>query len=74
MIGKPQFYLEEVEAVSVSPSGQVSASYSRGLAFGGAAWQQVFDGHGDFSTIGFEVNSTAVPKFRDFAAAGRPSN
>ena len=74
MTGMPQFYLNEVRSVSVSPSGQVGASFSRNLNFRGAEWQQVYDANGDLSTIGFKVNSTAVPNFKKYAAACRPSN
>ena len=74
MIGKPLFYLNEVGSVSVSPSGQVGASFSRNLNFGAAKWQQVYDSGGDFSSIGFNVNTTPVPNFQKYAAACRPSN
>ena len=74
MTGKPQFYLDEVSSVSVSPSGQVGASFSRNLTFGSAEWQKVYDANGDFSTIGFNVKSIAVPSFNRYAAACRPSN
>jgi hypothetical protein len=73
MIGKPLFYLSEVGLVSVSPSGQVCASFSRSLNFGAPQWQQVYDSAGDFSTIGFNVNTTPVPDFHKYAAASRPS-
>jgi len=74
IIGNPQFYLNEVKSVSVSPSGQVGASFSRNLNFGIAKWQQVYDADGDFGIIGFNVNTTSVPDFRKYAAASRPSN
>jgi hypothetical protein len=74
MTGKPQFYLNEVKKISVSASGQVSTSFSRSLNFDVARWQLVSDSKGDFSTIGFTVNVTAVPDFTKYAAAGRPSN
>lgn len=74
MIGKPLFYLNEVGSVSVSPSGQVGASFSRGLNFDATKWQQVYDSGGDFSTIAFNVNTTPVPNFQKYAAACRPSN
>jgi hypothetical protein len=73
-VGKPQFYLNEVSAVTVSPSGQVGASFSRNLNFGAAKWQQVYESGGDFSTIGFNVNTTSVANFRSYAHANRPSN
>jgi hypothetical protein len=74
MIGKPQFYLNEVGSVSISPAGQVGASFSRSLTFGVDEWEQVYDAGGDFSTIAFNVNATPVPDFQKYAAAGRPSN
>ena len=74
MTGKPQFYLNEVSAVSVSPTGQIGASFSRGLNFGQTKWQTVYDAEGDFSTIGFIVKKTPVPSFDKYAAASRPSN
>ncbi|MEX0611328.1 MAG: hypothetical protein WD229_04335 [Pirellulales bacterium] len=73
-VGEPQFYLNEVTAVTVSPSGQVGASFSRNLNFGAAKWQQVYVSGGDFSTIGFNVAPTSVPDFRKYADASRPSN
>ena len=60
MIGKPLFYLNEVVSVSVSPSAQVGASFSRNLNFGATKWQQVYDSGGDFSTIAFNVILRAV--------------
>ena len=74
MTSRPQFYLNEVSSVSVSPSGQVGASFSRNQNFGATEWQQIYDANGDFSTIGFNVNSTAVPNFKRYATACRPSN
>lgn len=74
MIGEPRFYLDEVAAVTVSPSGQTGATFSRNLNFDAEQWRQVFDSGGDFSTIGFHVDMTAVPDFQKYAAAGRPSN
>jgi hypothetical protein len=74
MIGEPQFYLNEVGSVSVSPSGQVGASFSRNLKFGATKWQQVYDSGGDFSTIAFNVTTTPVPNFQKYVAACRPSN
>jgi len=74
MIGAPQFYLCEVRSVSVSPSGQVSAWFARNLSFGAAKWQEVYDSGGDFSAIGFNVDTTPVANFKEYAAAGRPPN
>ena len=74
MTRKPQFYLNEVKVVSVSLSGQVGASFSRNLNFGIAEWQSLYEADGDFSTIGFNVDTTSVPDFRKYAAACRPSN
>jgi hypothetical protein len=74
MTGTPEFYLNEVSVVSVSPSGQVGASFSRNLEFGNAEWQTLYDSHGDFSTIGFAVTTTSVPNFQKYIAASRPSN
>ncbi len=74
MTGKPQFYLNEVNKVTVYPSGQVGASFSRNLNFGKAKWQTVYEAGGDFSTIGFKVNKTSVTDFQKYASANRPSN
>lgn len=74
MTGTPQFFLNEVGSVTVSPSGQIGASFSRNLHFGATEWQQVYDSSGDFSTIGFNINPKPVPDFQKFAAASRPSN
>ena len=74
MTGKPQFYLNEIGKVTVSPCGQVGASFSRNLEFGNAKWQAVYEAGGDFSTIGFKVNATSVTDFQKYASAGRPSN
>jgi hypothetical protein len=74
MVGKPQFYLNEVASVTVSASGQVGARFSRNLNFGSAEWMLIFDARGDFSKIGFKVNPAAVTDFEKYAAASRPSN
>ena len=74
MVGTPQFYLSELNSVSVSPSGQVGASFSRNLNFGPTEWRRIYDSGGDFSTIAFRVNETPVPNFQKYAAASRPSN
>jgi hypothetical protein len=74
IVGKPQFYLNEVALVTVSASGQVGATFSRSRNFGAAEWIQLFDADGDFSKIGFKVNPTAVTDFERYAAACRPSN
>lgn len=72
MTGEPQFLLQEVH--SVSPSGRVITSFSRSVTFGTAEWRKVCESGGDFNAIGFKVDPTAVPNFKRYAAAGRPSN
>ena len=72
--GEPQFYLHEVQSISISPDGQISASFSNQLDFGSSEWKTLYDAKGDFSTIGFNTNPTAVPDFAKYAAACRPSN
>jgi hypothetical protein len=75
MIGEPKFYLHEVEAVSVSPSGQVrGASFSGGINFDESQWKKVYDSGGDFGSIGFTLKTTPVPNFQKYADASRPSN
>lgn len=73
VIGEPKFYLNEVESVSVSPSGQIGATYSASIHFDYEQWQKVVSSGGDFSEIGFTVKPTAVPDFPKFANAGRQS-
>jgi hypothetical protein len=72
--GEPQFYLDEVDAVDISSSGQVGASFSRNLNFGLPEWQKVYKTRGNFSTIGFHLNPVPVANFQKYADAGRPSN
>ena len=67
--GSPEFYLNEVESVDISPSGQTGASFSDGLNFGYAKWQKVYDSNGDFDKIGFTIDPTAVPNFDKFSNA-----
>ena len=75
MIGKPAFYLSEVSLVSVSPSGQADgANFSKSVIFGSIKWKQVYDSDGDFSKIGFKLNPVAVPNFKKYADASRPSD
>ncbi len=74
MIGEPQFYLNEIRAITVSATGQVGASFSRNLDFGSAEWTQVYNAIGDFRKIGFTINPTGVPNFRQYTDASRPSN
>jgi hypothetical protein len=74
VVGKPKYYLNEVSAVSISPSGQVSAMFSRNLSFGPSEFAQVYDAHGDFGTVGFAINATPVPNFQKYADASRPSD
>jgi len=74
MVGPPKFYLHEVESVSISPSGQVGASFSEDFRFDESQWRGVYDSGGDFSSIGFTLKTTPVPNFQRFADASRPSN
>lgn len=73
-IGEPKFYLNQISNVSVSPSGQVTASFSGGLEFGPNEWKQVYESNGDFSKIGFNINSAGVPNFKKYTDASRPSD
>lgn len=70
--GEPKFYLNEIESITVFPSGGVSTSYSRDLHFGSAEWQKVFESKGDFSTIGFDIKPTGVANFQKHVDASRP--
>jgi len=74
IIGTPNFYLNETSAISVSPTGQIGASFSRNLNFGPAKWRQVYNGNGDFGKIGFVVNPAPVPNFKQYTDACRPTN
>ena len=74
MVGPPRFFLHEIDTVSVSPSGRVSASYLRSLEFGMTEWSKVYGANGDFSTIGFNVNPSPVMNYAKFVSAERPSN
>lgn len=62
--GDPMFLLLEVSAVDISPSGQVGASFARQLEFGPDEWKTVVDSKGDFSKIGFPIESK--PPLKDF--------
>lgn len=73
MIGEPQFSLNELSTVMILTSGQVSASFSRGVDFGSAEWQQVYDADGDLSAIGFILNPAPVADFQKYTDACRPS-
>jgi len=72
--GEPKFYLNEISKISISPSGQVGASFSRNLDFGSAEWKQVYNANGDFGKIGFVLDPTAVPNFKKYTDVTRPSN
>ncbi|MEM9413819.1 MAG: hypothetical protein AAGA30_22110 [Planctomycetota bacterium] len=74
IIGEPRFYLNEISAITISPSGQVGASFSRNLDFSSPEWQKVYEASGDFSKIGFNIKPTTVPNFRKYVDASRPSN
>ena len=73
-VGEPKFYLDEIVSVTITPSGQISVSFSRNLDFDAKEWEQVYDGGGDFGKIGFAVNATPVANFQKYADASRPSN
>lgn len=74
MVGRPRFQLLEVDDVTLLPSGQVQASFSRDLNFGDTEWQQVYASGGDLTTIGFDVDTTAVANIRQLVDTHRPSN
>jgi hypothetical protein len=70
--GEPEFLLLEVSAVDVSPSGQVGASFGRQIKFGAKEWKTVVDHKGDFSKIGFPIESRpAIKDFDRYAKASR---
>ena len=73
-IGSPKFFLSQVSAVDISPSGQVTTSFDGGLNFERAEWQKVYQSNGDFSKIGFTIDPTAVPGFQKFADASPKGN
>lgn len=74
MIADPEFLLLEVSSVSVSPTGQVGASFSRNLKFTASEWRQVYSSSGDFGLLAFPLNPTPVPSFPLYAASCRPSD
>ncbi len=74
MIGEPKFYLLEVKSVSISPSGQVGASFSKDFKFDTAQWKKVYESGGDFGSIGFSIKTDPVANFQKYADATRPSN
>lgn len=74
MVGEPTFHLNEVSKVTVSPSGQVQASFSRGIDFGSAEWALVYNADGDFSQIGFVTKPTGIPNFQVYAGALQSSD
>jgi hypothetical protein len=74
IIGKPKFYLHEVESVSISPTSQVGATFSEDFRFDETQWKKVYDSGGDFSLIGFTLKTTPVANFQRYADASRPSN
>lgn len=73
MSGTPLFVLNEVSVVSVPPE-QVGARFSRSFTFDAEQWQKVYAAHGDFRSVGFDVDTTAVPNFQKYSDACRPSN
>lgn len=74
VIGEAKFYLNEIESVSVTSSGQIGASFSRNFRFNETQWKQVYDSGGDFGTIGFILKTTPVPNFQQYTNASRTSN
>jgi hypothetical protein len=70
-IGEPRFYLLEVGQVTVSRSGQIGARFTRTLTFGRTEWELVCLADGDFSMIGFNVNTTSAPNFQRYVDASR---
>ncbi len=74
MIGEPKFYLHEVESVSISPSGQVGASFSEDFRFDATQWKKVYASGGNFESVGFTIKTDPVSNFQKYADASRPSN
>ncbi len=70
-VGKPVFYLTEVDTVSHTEFGNVVESYSNSYTFGLEEWEKVFASKGDFSTIGISINSTPVAGFHEVVRAAR---
>jgi len=72
MSGSPTFYLNEVEEVSITRSGQVGASFSNNLVFGPAEWKTVFEADGDFGAVGFRMTTgPPIKGFKEYARASR---
>lgn len=74
VIGEAKFYLDEIESVSVSSSGQIGASFSGNFRFDETQWRKVYNSGGDFGSIGLLLKTTPVPNFQRYANASRPSN
>ncbi|MDB5388371.1 MAG: hypothetical protein JWM11_4017 [Planctomycetaceae bacterium] len=74
MVDEPKFYLNELRQITVEPSGQVGASFSRNFNFGFAQWKEVYKTNGNWNAIGIDLNPSPVEDFQKYAAATRPSN
>jgi len=63
--GTPEFYLNEVTAVSQLPDGRFQISYGRNIRFGLPEWQSFRDRHADLSVFGIAAPITPVPRFNE---------
>ena len=72
-VSEPHFYLWEVASISYLPDGRVTASYTPGNhKFGEKEWNEFVAGKGDFSKIGFQINTNApLPDFDAYVRAVR---
>lgn len=61
MIGEPEFYLSEIEAIH---SGAYGTSFSRHFNFDFKDWTKVYKAKGDYGVIGFKVKTG--PPLKDF--------
>ena len=57
--GEPKFHLREVSSIEIRPDGSVGGiSYSgHQTVFGPDDWQKLIQADGDFSALGFEIDS-----------------
>ena len=67
----PVFYLFEFVEVVESGNGQVTSTIGKQMTFGLEEWRLLFQSSGDFSLIGFELNTQPTENFGKKVAAAR---
>ena len=63
--GTPQFYLNEVTAVSQLSDARFQISYGRNIRFGVPEWQAFRDKHADLSVFGIAEPIIPIPRFNE---------